>query len=399
MSKTQPTQHVTSAAGAEQTGITPVRWMSKQKASAIGHFTKLTHRSRAPSQVEVAADSGVDPAEQSSQTFHAVQTPPMDSAMHDSNVDSPVAEEPGQSPEPIVPGTFAKRVQDMLSAIPSFASSIDSGPSRPTPPAPPQTEVDDTLPPGRDPHLLPFLTLPNFENSPFEHGWQSFWSALDRLPLPYAKKPEAASVPEPSQDDILDCIDDNNSVMMYGPLEPDESSEVEIACSEIVSINGDGEEIRTPQPRFIPLPSESFDEDPLNSGGCSPRQRFIPLPLESIGEVLTRSGGRSPRPRFIPLPLESINEALIRSGGRSPQPRFVPLPSESIDQVLMSGGESSGLPGTGTKSEFVSGAVGEAQVLPSTESAADQPPVKEYRVWLPSLTKLSVQTMWWGFRM
>ncbi|KAG8213942.1 hypothetical protein J3R82DRAFT_10688 [Butyriboletus roseoflavus] len=272
MSKTQPTQQVTPVAGGEQTGVTP-----------------LTHRGSTPAQVEVTTDNSVDPAERSSQTLYAVQTPPMDTRMDDENVGSVVADDPGQSPEPDVPNTFANRVQDMLSAIPSFASTISSGSSRPTPPAPPPTEADDTPSPV---HLLPFLTLPNFHNGPFENGWQSFWSALDHLRLPYAKQPENAIVPEPSQDDILDCIDDNNSVMMYGPLEPDDSSEVEIACSEI----------------------------------------------------------------------------------------------------------SSGVRGTETKPEFVSGAIGTAQVLPTTEPTADRPLVKEYRVWLPSLTKLSIQTMWWGFR-
>lgn len=393
MSKTQsPTQQVTSAAGAEQTGVSPVKWM---KASAIGHFTKLTHRGNTPTQVGVATDNGVDPAQLSSPTLHALQTPTDTESNSDGNVGSVVADDPRQSSEPTVPSTFAKRAHDILSTISSFASSIGSGSSRPTPPAPSQTEADgDTPSTIRDPHPLAFLALPNFENGPFEHGWQSFWSALDHLRPSYSKKPETTSASEPSQEDVLDCLDDNNSVMMYGPLEPDDTSEVEIACSEIVSVNGDGEEIRTPQPRFIPLPSESFDEDLMSSGGLSPRSRsplspLLPLPLGSIDEMLMRSGGRSPWSRFIPLPLESIDEVLMRSGGRSP--RFVPLPSESIDQVLMGGGgESSSVRGTESDT---------AQVPPTTEPAAEQPAAKEYRVWLPSPTKLSVQTMWWGFRM
>ncbi|KAI9569666.1 hypothetical protein HD554DRAFT_2020006 [Boletus coccyginus] len=217
----------------------------------------------------------------------------------------------------------------MFSTIPSFASSISPGST----PSAPQTEADDGPSPARDPHLL-------------EHGWQSFCSALDRLRLSSGKKHETTSASEPSQDDVLDCMDDNNSVMMYGPLEPDDTSEVEIACSEIVSINGDGEEIRTPQKHFIPLPTES-------------------------------------------------DEAMMGCGLRSPPPRFVPLPLESIDQVLMGGGgEVSGV----RWNENEAGIIPEASVPPVTEPGAEKPPVKEYRVWLPSLTKLSIQTMWWGFR-
>lgn len=365
LSQTQPTQQVTEwRAGPQQTGLTTVRWMSKQKATAIGHFAKLTHRGRTTAQVGAATDNDADPAEWSSQTAAQTRT-------NGGSIDSVVADEPEQSPEPIVPSTFAKKVQDMLSTIPSFASSTGSG-SRSTPPTP-QTEADGTPSSVRDPHLLAFLALPNFESGPFEHGWRSFWSALDRLRLPYGKKPETTAAPEPSQDDVLDCIDDNNSIMMYGPLEPDDTSEVEIACSEIVSINGDGEVIRTPQPCYIPLPSESIDE------------------------ALAGRGPRSPPPRFFPLPSESVDEAQLGRAPRSPPPYFVPLPLESIDQVLMGGGgEVSNIRWKESESEIVPGATSAAQ---ATEPGADQLPVKEYRVWLPSLTKISVQTMWWGFRM
>jgi hypothetical protein len=365
LSKTQPTQQVTEWGGPQQTGLTPVRWMSKQKATAIGHFAKLTHQSRTPAQVGAATDNDADPAEWSSQT--AVQT-----RTNGETIDPVVADVPGQSPEPIVPSTFVKKMQGMLSTIPSFASSIGPGSSPSTPPAP-QTEANGTPSSVWDSRLLASLALPNFENGPFEHGWRSFWSALDRLRPPHGKQPDTTSALEPSQNDVLDCIDDNNSIMMYGPLEPDDTSEVEIACSEIVSINGDGEEIRTPQPRYIPLPSESNDE------------------------ALVGRGPRSPPPRFFPLPSESIDEALVGRGPRSPPPYFAPLPLESIDQVLMGGGgEGSNVRWKESESDIVPGVTGAAQV---TEPGADQPPVKEYRVWLPSLTKISVQTMWWGFRM
>lgn len=380
-SKSEPTQQVTSVGGPEQTGVT---WMSKQKATAIGHFTKLTHRA---AHVRAATDNDAkaDPAE-SSQTLHAIQTP-TDTPTIGGNADSLVTDAP---PEP---STFAKKIQDMLSTFPSLSPGMGPGLSLPSLSAPPQTEADDTPSPVRDPRLHPPLTPSNSENGASEHGWQSLWSALDRLRSPYGKKTELASTPEPSQDQVLDCVDDNNTIMMYGPLEPDDTSEVEIACSEIVSINGDGEEIRTPQPRFIPLPSESFEEVVVGSPGRSPLSRFVPLPFESIGQVLS-GGGLSPLPRFSPLPLQSIDRALTGSGSRSPQPRFSPLPLESIDRVLASGGGASSV----RESELVSEAT-VAQFSPAAETASHSPPVKEYRVWLPSLTKISVQTMWWGFRM
>ena len=391
LSKTQPTQQITSVGGAEQTSVASITgWMSKQKVTAIEHF-QVTHRA---AQVGAATDSVADHAEWSSQTLHSIQTP-TDTGTNEGNVDSVVADGP---PVSTVPSTFAKKIQDILSTFPSFSPSIASGSSRPTPSALPQTEAHDPPSPVRD--FTTSLTLPNFENGPSEHGWQSFWSTLDRLRPPYGKQPEPASTSEPSQDEVLDCVDDNNSIMMYGPLEPDDDSEVEIACSEIVSINGDGEEIRTPQPCFIPLPSESFDEVVVGSPGLSPLPRFIPLPFESIDQVLAGGGGRSPQSRLSPLPLESINRMLIGGGGRSPQPCFVPLPLGSIDQALTSGGgESSSIRWKEDESEPVSEATGATRVPLTAEPTGDQPSVKEYRVWLPSLTKISVQTMWWGFRM
>ena len=350
--------------------------MSTQKATAIlEHFSKLTHRT---TQIGPATDDNTDP---SSQTRHATQTP-THNRTNDEN-----ANPPGQSPEPTVPSAFAKKIQDILPTFSSFSSSIGS--PRFTP-STPQTGADET--PLPDPHLPASSTPPNFENGTSEHGWQSFWSAFDRLRPSQGKKTEAAGSPEPSQGEVLDCVDDNNSIMMYGPLEPDETSEVEIACSEIVSINGDGEEIRTPQSSYSPLPSESFDDSVVvGSPARSPLSRFIPLPFESIDQVMSGGGGRSPQPRFSPLPLESVNRIL--RGGRSPPPRFVPLSPGSIDQVLTSGGDND------LESEPVPEYTEMALVPVTTGLAGGQPPVKEYRVWLPSLTKISVQTMWWGFRM
>jgi len=117
--------------------------------------------------------------------------------------------------------------------------------------------------------------------------------------------------------------------MMYGPLEPDESSEVEIACSEIVSVYGDGEEICTPQPRFVPLPTESIEQVLMGTSES---------PIGNKGKEKEESDCNS-----IP---------------------FIP-PEEPWKSPLSTNG---------------------------------QLPEREYRVWVPSLTKISVQTMWWGFR-
>ncbi|KAG9316631.1 hypothetical protein JVU11DRAFT_2685 [Chiua virens] len=372
--------------------------MYKQKATATskGHFANLAYRGRPQTRAEVATAEDTDAAECSSQILDAIQAP-MDTPMNTGNVKSVVIDDLGQ---PTTPTTFVQKVQDIFSALPSLSTSIGSPLTYPrptvTPPTPPQTEsgapfpVSDTRPP---------------ENSPAENGWQSWWSSpvVGRLRPSFSKKSETASSPGPSKAEILDCIDDNNSVMMYGPLEPDDTSEVEIACSEIVSVHGDGSEIRTPQSCFSPLPSESLNEAMMGRGPRSPPPRCIPLPGFSPSPILSPLSLDYPSPRFSPLPLGSIDEALRGAGGPSPLSHFASLPPQSIDQVIMGGGgggvgESSSIQGKEGESEFLSGATGATQVLPITEPTADQPRVREYRVWLPSSTKLSVQTMWWGFR-
>ena len=379
-SKIQPTMQVTSVGDTEQASVS---WVSKQRTTAVGHFTTLTHRA---ARAGAVTDNDNDSAEGSSPTLHAGQTP-TDTRANSRDVDSvPVVDGPRQPPEHTTGSPFAKRMQDMFASFPSFSPRLGSGSLQPsTPSAPPPNETHDTPTPAQNPHLLSPLSLsPSTlgSGSP-EHGFQPLWSALDRIRSPYSKKAELPRSPEPSQDKVLDCIDDNNSIMMYGPLEPDETSEVEIACSEIVSINGDGEEIRTPQSCYIPLPSESFDEVVVGSPTRSPLSRFIPLPFESIDQVL--GGARSPLSRFSPLPSE------LGSSAHSPQPSFASLHRESIDRVL--GG------GDGPREEDLVSETTIACQLPPYTGPGDRPPVKEYRVWLPSPTKISVQTMWWGFRM
>ncbi|KIK93587.1 hypothetical protein PAXRUDRAFT_828830 [Paxillus rubicundulus Ve08.2h10] len=339
---TTDTQQITSTASAEQaTSSASTRWISKQKATAIGHFTKFTHKLGESSSAldfpptswfgDVTGFSGTNLAQASSQGASAGHTPaevPVNSV--DATTNDPAVVD-GESPEPT---TLAKKIRDVISTIPSLPSTISTSSSRlwisPSS-IPPEVGTDGPPAPAsvtHDLNLLALLTSSDVMNGSFERGRQSVWSALDHLRPPYSKKRENATSPEAPQDAVLDCLDDNNSVMMYGPLEPDDSSEVEIACSEIVSVNGDGEEIRTPQPRFVPLPSESIDR------------------------VLMRGGGDFTAGNGMHREVEPSEVAFV----------------------------------------------GMEQMWASAEPARDQPPVKEYRVWLPSLTKISVQTMWWGFR-
>ncbi|KAG6332385.1 hypothetical protein ID866_6705 [Astraeus odoratus] len=230
------------------------------------------------------------------------------------------------------PPTFAQKMQAMVPTLPSISSPF----STPRPKsAPLQTaEAEMSSPLVSSPNvvnewrLLGFLS-PRTANQPLEPDRQSILSALDLFRSPRGDMQRDLPLSLQNTSTPMDCVDDNNSVMMYGPLEPDDTSEVEIACSEIVSVYEDGEEIRTPQQRFVPLPIESIEQVLMGASESS---------TESKGKERENSDGNSVP--FIP-PEERWKSPLSRNG---------------------------------------------------------QLPEREYRVWVPSLTKISVQTMWWGFR-
>ncbi|KAL4073900.1 hypothetical protein J3A83DRAFT_4082738, partial [Scleroderma citrinum] len=233
------------------------------------------------------------------------------------------------------PTTIAQRIHAMMPTLPPFPSPFLSTtrPKSPvlqqeeaglpgSPPASPTTVVNDWK-------LLGFLS-PRAANRSIEPDNQSILSALELLRSPRGKKREELSSPVGNTNPVLDCVDDNNSVMIYGPLEPDDTSEVEIACSEIVSVYEDGDEIRTPQARFVPLPTESIEQV-----------------LMGASDYPEASKGNENEP-----------------SNDSDSAQFNP-PEEPWKSPLSKNG---------------------------------QLPEREYRVWVPSLTKISVQTMWWGFR-
>ncbi|KAG2129830.1 uncharacterized protein EDB93DRAFT_1256106 [Suillus bovinus] len=236
--------------------------------------------------------------------------------------------EVGVESEPPEPDTLARRIQAMIASLPSVPSGLPT--SFPqfytTPSGTPVIDPNDSPPissPGfSDSKLTTFLTSFSVMNGSIDRGRESVWSVLDRLRSPITKRDGSAESNAVEPRTGAEYEDDNGSVMMYGPLEPTEDSEIEIARSEIVSLNGDGEEIRTPQLTFVPLPSESIEQVLAQS--------------ESSGTGKQRAG----------------HEQVPSSSSVEPKDMTTVAVSEPV----------------------------------------------EYRVWLPSPTKISVQAMWWGFR-
>ncbi|KAI0662639.1 hypothetical protein C8Q70DRAFT_909236 [Cubamyces menziesii] len=175
-------------------------------------------------------------------------------------------------------------------------------------------------------------------NGSLSRGRQSVWALLDNLRLKSLTSPASGS-PSPSSGDDADAgaaspgstsrtslvstVEDDDSVMFYGPLVPDASSQVELARSEIVSVDENGVVVDV-----------LLDDAPLPDSTALPKVRFGGLwPFTS--RPGTAAGAATPS-----APASSPTQA-------KPKPK-----------VLV-----------------------------------------EKRLWVPSTTQLSLQVMWWGYRL
>lgn len=188
-------------------------------------------------------------------------------------------------------------------------------------------------------------------------------------------------------------MDDNESIMLYAPLEPTEDSEVELARSDIMSVCDDGEEVferERPSRRISMLMLEDgVAFDPWSS----PRNSRV-----SMASVSTRGGDA-----FVPEASGTVDE---HEQERSP-----------TDGDEAPGTETNGA-GDGDKGEEAQGGAikrwfdswkGKAppkeedaeppQALPPVPFPVLERPVKTRVVWLPSPDKISFQATWWGYRL
>jgi len=160
------------------------------------------------------------------------------------NLDKSLPELPEQPPDsseesddtdtapPPTPATLANRIQTMIHSLPALFSST---------PASTSAEVGGAPEMISDPAMISLLSSPSVMNGSSKTG--SVWSILDQLKarLPGTTPPTADSQPstsatppdiptneEPAQND------DDSSVMLYGPLVPEDGSEVELAVSELI---------------------------------------------------------------------------------------------------------------------------------------------------------------------
>lgn len=222
-------------------------------------------------------------------------------------------------PEPV---TLAQRIQALLSrsaATPSADNSADD--EHNTTDSTPASHPPPAL--VTDPKLVTLLSSPAVMNGTFSKTGQSVWAVLDKLRAQLPGQ-TPSNVPEGARSGISAAEertleDDDSGVMIYGPLIPNDGSQVELARSEEVADTDD----------------EKTEERP------AAKPDTLGLFKSKVEEV---------------WPFKAKKE--------------------------------------GKQSEA------EAASSPSTSRVHFQPvqPGKTKRVWIPSPDKISIQVMWWGYR-
>ena len=250
-------------------------------------------------------------------------------------------------PEPL---PLARKIQSLLSSLPPFltpltATSANGSGDTDAPKKAPSGDGNDdsndssgtdaTAPSTiDDSRLISLLSSPAMMNGSLSRGRQSVWALLDNLRLKSLTSPASGS-PSPSSGDDADAgaaspgstsrtslvstVEDDDSVMFYGPLVPDASSQVELARSEIVSVDENGVVVDV-----------LLDDAPLPDSTALPKVRF-----GGLWPFASRSG--------------------TAAGAATPS---APASAKPKPKVLV-----------------------------------------EKRLWVPSTTQLSLQVMWWGYRL
>ncbi|KAI0824158.1 hypothetical protein BC628DRAFT_1420257 [Trametes gibbosa] len=202
------------------------------------------------------------------------------------------------NPEPL---PLARKIQSLLSNLPPFLTPLTASPA--TTPAhggpdddKKQTGTDTEQDPSAvidNSRLISLLSSPTMMNGSLTRGRQSVWALLDNLRLKTLAPASGASAQHGLTEEStalphdVQAIEDDDSVMFYGPLVPDASSAVELARSEIVSVDENGTVVDVllddaPLPEASPPKAQFMGIWPFSSGGAS-----VSAPSTAKPKVLT----------------------------------------------------------------------------------------------------------------
>ncbi|TFY69391.1 hypothetical protein EVG20_g3169, partial [Dentipellis fragilis] len=306
----------------------------------------------------------------------------------------------GVGPEPI---TLARRIQSLLAAIPTSlpSSSSPSSSAAPSaaladpsadspvaPPTSPATPGENNAPAGSaDAHgpppvraitdfrLMSMLSDTSIMNGSLEKGRQSVFAILDRLKLPSRARStgtgnDVTVTADANNADAGYESDDGSSIMLYGPLVPDEDSEAEIARSDVMSVTDDGEmwEYERPARRVSQL-------------------------MEWEGPEAFGAGAQGPEP--VEEAAEGVGEEEKEEGQEQGHEKEGSAAWRWLESWKSLGKEPEA---SGSASGAGEAAVGAGAAAP-VPTPAPAKHVKTKVIWVPSPEKISFQATWWGYRL
>ena len=239
----------------------------------------------------------------------------------------------------------------------------------------PQSPVQgpsNLLSPVADSRFLSFLHSPRLMNSP-GLGQPSVFSMLERLQSPMSGNRE---LPPDGNDEQsghgTEVAEDGSSLMLCSPLIPQRDSLVEIAETEYVSFNEAGrvvaESYRSPLHQTHTIDDIDVESESDDSEGTSETHQVSTMVEGDSAENSTNPGDGEGRPSDAP-------DTESRSIFRWPWSK-----TEEEKRAEQKAKE---------KKKKAEAKAKEEQKLKKSEKL----------VWVPSPTNISLQTMWWGYRM
>lgn len=184
------------------------------------------------------------------------------------------------------PASLARRIQALISLLPSWTAQSSSATS-----GSPDVPVSGTLPAFiTDSKLVSFLSSPSIMNGEASQGRPSMWTLLDRLqtsghtPSPRVDANGDAHLAT-EEGSTVSSDDDSSSFMLYAPLVPDDSSEVEVARSEIISLDENASITSYREPKTRSILSRLWPFSSPDVAATDERKVWIPSPTKVSLEI------------------------------------------------------------------------------------------------------------------
>jgi hypothetical protein len=290
--------------------------------------------------------------------------------------DTPVREDV----PPLEPMTLARRIQTMLSARGRAPPPLTTGPSDGSSSGAPLTA--DVAP--ADASMAALLTDAGLMNG--KAAGTGVFALLDRLRFRNATP--AASPPAANTMPYDDDSDAGSGVMLYAPLEPDESSEVELAASDCMSVFDDGETVE------FERPAQRLSMQPR-----SPTPWCSPLAQPAVLSTLEADENLAPEKASAGEEAAGEEATHGKSWFGTFRERVVVGGRAFTDTVVESGKAVAEFAQSGRASAAEMPAEAAVVTAAEAEVPREREPVRTRVRWVPSPDKISFQAMWWGYRL